>query len=125
VTFSLINKSRTVLPNTPFNAIKDAALGKKYNLSLCFVTSLEIKKLNLMYRNKNEATDILSFPLSPIDGEIYISPKEARLEAKKFDRTYANFIAFLLIHGCVHLKGHDHGATMETLEEKLRKQFGV
>lgn len=125
MSFSLINKSRTVLPNTPFNAIKDAALGVKYELSVCFVTSEEIQKLNLQYRNINKPTDILSFPLSKTEGEIYISPKESRVEAKKFDRTYENFISFLFIHGCIHLKGYDHGATMEDIEVKLRKTFEI
>ena len=48
-----------------------------------------------------------------------------RKEAKKFDREFKNFIQFLFIHGCVHLKGFTHGSRMESEEVKFRKQFGV
>ena len=108
-----------------FAAIKAASLGKSYSLSLNFVSPAEIKKLNLIYRNIKTPTDILSFPLSKKEGEIYICLSEARKEMKKFDRTFTNFIAFLFIHGCVHLMGRDHGAIMEGIEKKLRAKFGV
>ena len=106
-------------------AIKEAALGKKYALSFVFVGPSKMKKLNLIYRDINKPTDILSFPLSKGEGEIYISKSEARKEAKKFGRKPENFIEFLFIHGCVHLKGYDHGAKMESIEAQLRKKFGV
>lgn len=102
-----------------------AILGPKYSLDFSFITPAQIKKLNLIYRGKNCATDILSFPLSKTEGEIYICKSAARAEAKKFDRSYENFLLFLFIHGCVHLKGYEHSATMEGIEAKFRKQFGV
>ena len=108
-----------------FKKIANKVLGKKYSLSFSFTSSVKIKKLNLIYRGKNCATDILSFPLSKNEGEIFICKSEARKEAKKFGRTHENFLKFLFIHGCVHLKGFDHSATMEGIETKLRKQFRV
>jgi probable rRNA maturation factor len=119
------NETKAAIPRVAFRRIKEAALGPAYKMTVTFVGPVHMKKLNLMYRNRNEPTDILSFPLSKTEGEIYISPAESRREAKKFDRSYENFIAFLFIHGCVHLKGHDHSATMERIEAKLRKKFGV
>jgi probable rRNA maturation factor len=124
-TFFLTNKTTSAIPCPAFRAIKEAALGKKYELTVTFVRPKEIQKLNLTYRNINKPTDILSFPLSKTEGEIYICPAESRKEAKKFDRSYVNFIAFLFIHGCVHLKGYDHGSTMERIESELRKKFDV
>ncbi len=123
--FTLANKTKAQIPNLPFRAIKEASLGKNYSLTVTFVSPAHIKKLNFQYRNIDEATDILSFPLSKKEGEIYISPTESRKEAKKFDRNYANFMAFLFIHGCVHLKGYDHGGTMERVETQIRKKFGI
>ncbi len=108
-----------------FVAIKNSTLGKSYHLSFAFIGPEKMRKLNLIYRNLNKPTDILSFPLSNTDGEIYICRSEARKEAKKFDREYNNFILFLFIHGCVHLKGYDHGTKMEREEIKLREKFGV
>jgi probable rRNA maturation factor len=108
-----------------FAAAKSAILGKDYSLSFSFAEPEQMKKLNLIYRDRNIPTDILSFPLSNNEGEIYICKSEARKEAKKFDRNLENFIKFLFIHGCVHLKGYDHGAKMEAVESRLRKKFGV
>ena len=121
----VLNETKTPLPVIDFDGIKTAALGSNYSLNLIFTTATKIKKLNIIYRGKKCSTDILSFPISDREGEIYISPTDARSEAKKFDRPYDNFIAFLFIHGCTHLKGHDHGAIMEGVEIKLRKQFKV
>ena len=121
----MTNETRATIPRVRFSSIKDAVLGKKYKLNLIFTAPPKIRKLNNIYRGIDKATDILSFPLSASEGEVYISPSETRKEAKNFDRPYENFMAFLFIHGCVHLKGHDHSATMERIEAKFRKQFKV
>jgi probable rRNA maturation factor len=124
-TFSIINETTSELPKLPFQAIKEASLGKKYSLNLIITTSKQIEKLNTIYRDKEYPTDILSFPISDNEGEIYISLAETKKEAVKFERTFENFLAFLFIHGCVHLKGYDHSSTMEDIEVDLRKQFKV
>lgn len=108
-----------------FSTMKDAVLGKSYDLSVAFVSSAQIRKINLTYRNIDKPTDILSFPFSKKEGEIYICLSEVRKEAKKFARTYENFLNFLFIHGLVHLKGYDHGSTMESIETRFRKKFGI
>jgi rRNA maturation RNase YbeY len=122
---SLSNETRTTMPRAFFRDAAHAALPESYHLSVVFVDAARIRKLNLIYRDKDEPTDILSFPLSESEGEIYICPAEAEREAAKFDRSYDNFIKFLFIHGCVHLKGHDHGATMERIEAGMRAKFKV
>jgi len=119
------NKTRNVLPFIPFEAIKNETLGALYILSVVIVSTIEIQKLNLTYRNINKPTDILSFPLSETEGEIYISIDETKKEAVKFDRSYENFLAYIFIHGCIHLKGYDHGSTMEDIEIQIRKKFKV
>jgi probable rRNA maturation factor len=124
-TFSIINETSSKLLKLPFESIKLAALGKNYSLNLIIASPARLKKLNTIYRDKEYATDILSFPVSEKEGEIYISLAEAKKEASKFGRTYENFLAFLFIHGCVHLKGHDHSSTMEKIEMKLRKKFNI
>ncbi len=105
--------------------MKDAILGKKYELSLVIVSRSEIKELNKEYRGINKPTDILSFPLSSKEGEVFINLDMAKIEAKKFNRTYENFLGFLFIHGLVHLKGFDHSSTMESIEARFRNKFGI
>ena len=85
----------------------------------------EIQKINKQNRNKNQPTDILSFPLTDTVGEIFLCLSEARKEAPKFDRNYENFVGFLVIHGLMHLKGFDHSSTMEDNEMIIRKEFGI
>lgn len=123
--FSITNTTKAKLPSLAFEAMKNAVLGKKYELSVIIVSKSEIKKLNKEYRDINEATDILSFPLSDKFGEIYINPDMTKVMAKKFEREYENFFGFLFIHGLVHLKGFDHGSTMESIEASFRKKFGI
>src|SRR6185295_14650029 len=113
------------LPGVSFVDIKNKALGKKYNLSLVFIDEKKSAELNNAYRGKNHSTNILSFTLDEHTGEIFITPAVAKRQMKDFERTYDNFIAFLFIHGLMHLKGMEHGSTMEKAEEKLRKQFGI
>ncbi len=121
----MTNETRATIPRVRFSSIKDEVLGADYKLNLVFTSPAKIKKLNKIYRNVDKPTDILSFPLSKTEGEIYISPSETRRMAKDFDRTYDNFMAFLFIHGCVHLIGHDHGGTMEDIEVTIRKKFRI
>ena len=123
--FTFTNETKEHIPPVAFEAIKNEVLGKKYRLNLIITTPANIKKLNTIYRNKEVATDILSFPLSSTEGDIYICPSETKKEAKKFDRSYENFFPFLFIHGCVHLKGHDHSAIMESIEVEVRRKFKV
>ena len=102
-----------------FLFLKDQILGKKYDLSLAFVGETNSKKANFASRGKNKSTNILSFPLDETSGEILICPTVAKKEYKKFDISYPNFLLYLFIHGCLHLKGLDHGDNMDRLEDKF------
>ena len=124
-TFTLTNKAKAKFPHLAFVDMKDKALGKDYMLSLVIVNAKEIRLLNKIYRNIDKATDILSFPLSKKEGEIYMCTTETRKMAKDFERTYENFFAYLFIHGLIHLKGFDHGSTMERIEAQLRAHFNL
>ena len=123
-TFSLSATAKSY-PTWPYETIKNAVLGKNYLLSLSFVGSTRAKTFNQTYRKKDYVPNVLSFPLDETTGEIIICPQVARSEAKKFGLSVDGYIAYLFIHGCVHLKGHDHGDTMDGLEQKYMKQFKI
>ncbi len=125
MSFDLVNTTEETIPNIKFKEIKERSLGVDYSLSVVIAPAEKLKELNLKYRNIRESTDILSFPFSSKEGEIYICPEETRKEAKKFDRDYENFFAFLFVHGCAHLKGYDHSDKMEEFEADLRKTFNI
>ncbi|MBX4210980.1 rRNA maturation RNase YbeY [Candidatus Parcubacteria bacterium] len=123
--FEILNKTKAKLPRLPFSAIKDKILGPKYELSLVFVGNSTSRKLNFSYRRKNEPTDVLSFSLTPNEGEIFINPHVARTKAKLFDVTPDRYIGHLFIHGCFHLIGMTHGSKMDSAEKKIRKLFNM
>ena len=111
------------IPEIPYLSIKEKLLGKKYDLTVVFCTPKESQERNQAYRHKDYPTNILSFPLSDSLGEIYICLSVAKKEAAKFEMSPLEFLHLLVIHGCLHLKGHLHGSTMEELENKHLKLF--
>ncbi len=119
---TLIRKNCPI-PVVPFLPIKEKILGKKYELTIVFCTPEESRLRNKQYRDKDYPTNILSFPLDDQMGEIYISLLTARRDAKKFDMSYNKFLHLLVVHGALHLKGHDHGSTMEKLENTYLNTF--
>lgn len=117
------NNTKKNLPQIGYEKIADFALGKKYELSLVFAGEKLIKGLNSKFRKKDRATNILSFPLSKTEGEIFICPSIAEREAKAVGSSLSDYLIFLFIHGITHLKGFDHGSKMEIEEEKIRRKF--
>lgn len=121
----ITRETRGKLPSLPFLRIKNAILGPSYELSLVFVGRQRAIALHKQWKKKDDPVNILSFPLSDSEGEIIISLEKARRECRHFDRTYENYLAFLFIHGCMHLKGYTHGHAMEAAEKKIRAQFSI
>ncbi len=103
--------------------MKNEVLGADYELSVVVVGPKKIQELNQAYRQKNEPTDVLSFPLSKTSGELFLCLSVARTKAKKFDRKPTDHIGFLFIHGLLHLKGFDHGSKMEAEEQTISSKF--
>src|SRR5207244_3590366 len=93
--FTMTNETRASIPRASFRSMKEAVLGKGYELTVTFIPAGKMRKLNKIFRDIDKPTDILSFPLSKNEGEIYITPSETRREAKNFDRKYENFMSFL------------------------------
>ncbi len=123
-TISIIRETKGELPSLPFAYMKDTILGKKYELSVAFIGEKKSHEINFKLRGKDKPTNILSFPLSKNSGEILISLSTAKKDAKNFDKKPADFLGFLFIHGLLHLKGMQHGSTMEKAEKKFCKKFG-
>tara|TARA_B100000787_G_C16047278_1_gene229616 strand:+ start:154 stop:624 length:471 start_codon:yes stop_codon:yes gene_type:complete len=89
---------------------------KKVSLSLLLSNNENIKKLNKKFRNKNKATDILSFPSekktnikkSPYIGDIIISYEFMNKPKVLNNLEFKNKVAKIFVHGFLHLLGHDH-----------------
>lgn len=123
--FSITQKVKTI-PLFPYETVKNDILGKKYSLSLSFVGATRAQKLNVQYRKKTYTPNVLSFPLEKTIGEIVICPDIARKEHKEYNLSVDGYIAFLFIHGLLHLKGYDHHTNTEaTAMEKLEKRYAT
>lgn len=107
---------------------------ERAELSLGLVGNREIQKLNARYRNRNEPTDVLSFPSGEtlpagiqILGDVVISVEKAEGQARKRRKTLEQEIEGLLIHGILHLLGYDHERSekdakiMRRMEKKVHR----
>lgn len=101
------------------DAIRETLLFEKessdYEISVCFVNNKEIKALNKEYRNIDEETDVLSFPLEedfivpiPLLGDIIISAEKALDQSKEYNHSLTREIVYLTLHSTLHLLGYDH-----------------
>lgn len=99
------------------------------------VKNREIQELNAKYRNRNEPTDVLSFPsqgiLPPgvqILGDVVISVEQAEKQAGR-RKALEEEIERLLIHGILHLLGYDHERSrreariMRGMERKISRML--
>ncbi|MCD8188521.1 MAG: rRNA maturation RNase YbeY [Ruminococcus sp.] len=103
-------------------------------VSVSFVSNNEIKNLNKIYRKKDSATDVLSFPLTESDGtveinqetgavllgDIVISLETAVKQAANFGHSLEREVGFLTVHSMLHLLGYDHETGQ--LEQKIMRE---
>jgi rRNA maturation RNase YbeY len=111
------------LPRVPFLRIKETVLGKRYALSIAFVSPAAAKEINIQYRGKDYVPNTLAFPLNKTTGEIIMCRSVIRSQHKNFDMDADTYLIFLLIHSMLHLKGYAHGGTMEREEKRYLKLF--
>jgi probable rRNA maturation factor len=103
-------------------------ISRRGTFSVALVSNRQIKVLNKDWMGKDSPTDVLSFPMEldppppgmPWEvGEILISVERAQEQAKQYGHSLDREMAFLFVHGMLHVLGFDH---MEPGEEK--EMFG-
>ncbi len=118
-----IRITTTDAPKLPWERIAHAVLGTSYELSLIICADTFARTVNRTSRKKTYAPNVLSFPLTDTEGEIVLNIRKAQREANKYNHTYTEHVVYLFIHGLLHLKGMDHGDTMENAEKHFLKRF--
>lgn len=113
---------RHTLPTVPYANIAKYVL-PTYDISLVFAGKTRAQTLNRVLRKKTYVPNVLSYTTSKNSGEIILCPAIAKRDAKKYDMTYRQHLAFLFIHGLLHLKGHAHSTTMEKREREILARF--
>ena len=97
-------------------------------ITLAFVDNPAIENLNKKFLNKNEPTDVLSFPICEKGaddlfylGDIIISVPYASLQIENKNHSLERELEVLTVHGFLHLLGFEHFKGMEEEEEKIHK----
>lgn len=106
-------------------------------VSVTFCDNEYIKKINAEFRNKDAATDVLSFPMYDFEaeenmplnpdgsvslGDIVISLERAAEQAKEIGNSFEGEVAFLVIHSTLHLLGYDHERSADDDEAQCLAQ---
>lgn len=102
-------------------------------MTLRFVNATEGKKLNLAFRQKDYATNVLTFPYelskNELVADVIFCLPVLQKEAKEQNKLLKAHLAHLIVHGCLHAQGYDHEAAkdakkMETLEIQTLQKMG-
>ncbi len=124
------------LANIPTKALfkkwAKAALRVDTEVTIRVVDEDEGRALNLAYRHKNYATNVLTFPLAEephLMGDIIICAPIVAKEATEHQITLEAHFAHLTVHGVLHLHGYDHedahqAELMESIEIQILAKLG-
>lgn len=103
-------------------------------VSVTFCDNEYIRSLNAEFRNKDSATDVLSFPIyekgeaettadEPVTlGDIVVSFERTEEQAKELGHSFLRELAFLTVHSTLHLLGYDHELSEEDDADMCRRQ---
>ncbi len=112
------------------------AHGARPSICIRVVGSVESRRLNRVFRGKDAPTNVLSFPASAQErafdaalGDLAICAAVVAQEARAQDKPLAAHWAHMVVHGVLHLLGHDHrrdreARRMERLEVEILQSFG-
>jgi probable rRNA maturation factor len=98
-------------------------------ITLRIVGRAEGRRLNKRFRRKNYPTNVLSFPYGKGGGDIVLCHPVIAREAREQEKTLRAHYAHLVVHGVLHLRGHDHlrkadAARMERREIRILRSLG-
>ena len=102
-------------------------------VSVLFVDNEGIRVLNRDYRNKDQATDVLSFPQyasldemkgdpEPNLGDIVISLERAHEQAEEYGHSLEREVGFITVHSMYHLLGYDHDTDVHTEAMRAKEE---
>ena len=110
-------------------------------ISVTFLKSDKIQKLNYEYRGKDKSTDVLSFPMYesmdefPEEGElqlgdVVINKEQAQIQADEYGHSFKREMVYLFVHSLLHLLGYDHEdkedkKIMRKREEEIMEEIGI
>ncbi len=129
---------RTVISEVLCHAERDVKISEVCELNVLFTDDKRMRVINREYRNKDKATDVLSFPqFEPQEirgkrkprgvvgsylGDLVISTDTTLRQAKEFGVTPRSELLRLIVHGILHLCGYDHEGVPASEAQKMRRR---
>ena len=111
-----------------------AAIGSAMkSLTVALADDKRVRVLNKRDRGKDKPTNVLSYPSGEraFLGDVVLARQTVWREAKAQKKTVADHLAHLVLHGTLHLLGHDHetgqadAERMEALERRILERLGI
>jgi len=113
--------------------LKSEGYGEEAEVSVVFVDDTYIQELNFEYRGIDSPTDVLSFAMQEgealpgqeeelILGDVVISLQAAQRQAVEYGHSFRREVAFLTVHGVLHLLGYDHQEEEVRSEMRLKEE---
>ncbi len=135
--YNLEKETETIYKLLEFALKREKLENVEFNI--IFVDSDTIHEINKNYRNVDRVTDVISFALEDNEtitldhrvlGDIYICVERAEEQAKEYGHSFLRELAFLSIHGLLHLLGYDHMAPEEEKimfqkQDDILNEFGI
>ena len=115
-------------------ALREGGGAENSEITILLTTDRELQALNLRFRRKDAATNVLSFPAAHDGlaylGDVAIAYGVAAKEAKAAGKALADHAVHLAVHGVLHLLGYDHETArqanvMEPMEVRILSGFGI
>lgn len=128
----LHNRTKTAINKQALEQLGGEVLKKEHvegDISVVLVGEKRMRELNKGYRGKDYSTNVLSFPADEKFqaeelGEVVLCPSFIRKDATKYGITFRRALAWMMIHGMLHILGYEHeedpkkAAIMEDKEER-------
>lgn len=114
----LNNLTKEAIPRAFLKKIAQSVLRREKRsaegLSIVLLEKKRMLQLNRIYRKKDKVANVLSFPIPELGlGEVMLCPAEIRKDAKKYGIPYTKAMAWMLIHGILHVLGYTHTQMMK------------
>ncbi len=131
---NFVNQSSVAMPKkfltVWFDAVvdqlpaKDKRAARNREVTIVFLNLARAKALNLQYRGRAYATDVLSFMSEEREslGDLVICPQVVTRQAKEHGLSFRAELAYMSLHGLLHLLGYDHEETQAEAQRMFRLQ---
>ena len=144
IDFDIHKHCSYLIKESLFTVIKKSKNIECIKISLLLTNDNKLLKLNKKFRNKNDITNVLSFPFHKLNvagiknllkskrciflGDIAISFERILNESIKYNKSIIEYFSYILIHGLLHLLSYDHvsdkdAKIMQSLETKIMKKI--